>query len=53
MEWTLKEVKPQVPTTYRMKYTTTSLFYHLAQLFTSSIQLGYIQTECKLATLRM
>ena len=33
--------------------TTTSLFHHLAKLFTSSIQLGYIPTEWKLATLRM
>ena len=33
--------------------TTTSLFHHLAKLFTSSIQLGYIPTACKLATLRM
>ena len=33
--------------------TTTSLFHHLARLFTSSIQIGYIPTACKLATLRM
>ena len=33
--------------------TTTSLFHHLARLFTSSIQLGYIQTAWKIATLRM
>ena len=33
--------------------TTTSLFHHLAQLFTSSIQIGYIPTAWKLATLRM
>ena len=33
--------------------TTTSLFYHLARLFTSSIQLGYIPIAWKLATLRM
>ena len=33
--------------------TTTSLFHHLARLFTSSIQLGYIPTAWKLATLRM
>ena len=33
--------------------TTTSLFHHLANLFTSSIQLGYIPTAWKLATLRM
>ena len=33
--------------------TTTSLFHHLARLFTSSIQIGYIPTACKLATLCM
>ena len=33
--------------------TTTSLFDHLARLFTASIQLGYIPTTWKLATLRM
>ena len=33
--------------------TTTSLFHHLARLFTSSIQLGYIPTAWKLATFRM
>ena len=33
--------------------TTTSLFHHLARLFTSSIQIGYIRTAWKLATLRM
>ena len=33
--------------------TTTSLFHHLARLFTSSIQLGYISTAWKVATLRM
>ena len=33
--------------------TTTSFFHHLARLFTSSIQLGYIPAACKLATLRM
>ena len=33
--------------------TTTSLFHHLARLFTSSIQLGYIPTARKVATLRM
>ena len=33
--------------------TTTSLFHHLARLFTSSIQLGYIPTAWKLAILRM
>ena len=33
--------------------TTTLLFHHLARLFTSSIQLGYIPTAWKLSTLRM
>ena len=33
--------------------TTTSLFHHLARLFTSSIQIGYIPTRWKLASLRM
>ena len=33
--------------------TTTSLFHHLARLFTSSIQLGCIPTTWKLATLCM
>ena len=33
--------------------TTTSLFHHLARLFTSSIQLGYIPTAWKIATLRI
>ena len=33
--------------------TTTSLFHHLARLFTSPIQIGYIPTAWKLATLRM
>ena len=33
--------------------TTTSLFHHLARLFTSCIQLGYIPTAWKLATLHM
>ena len=32
--------------------TTTSLFHHLAKLFTSSIQQGYIPTAWKIATLR-
>ena len=32
---------------------TTSPFHHLAKLFTSSIQLGYIPTAWKIATLRM
>ena len=33
--------------------TTTSLFHHLARLFTSSIQIGYIPTTWKLAILHM
>ena len=33
--------------------TTTSLSHHLATFFTSSIQLGYISTAWKIATLRM
>ena len=33
--------------------TTTLLFRHLARLFTSSIQLGYIPTAWKIATLHM
>ena len=33
--------------------TTTSLFHHLAWLFTSSIQIGYVATGWKLATLCM
>ena len=33
--------------------TTTSLYHHLARLFTSSIQLGYIPTAWKLAILHM
>ena len=33
--------------------TTTSLFHHLAKVFTSSIQLSYIPTAWKIATLRM
>ena len=33
--------------------TTTSLFHHLARLFTSSIQPGYIPTAWKLTTIRM
>ena len=33
--------------------TTTSLYHHLARLFTSSIQLGCIPTAWKIATLRM
>ena len=33
--------------------TTTALFHHLAKLFTSSIQLGYIPTAWKIATLHI
>ena len=33
--------------------TTTSLFHHLARLFTSFILLGYIPTASKIATLHM
>ena len=33
--------------------TTTSLYHHLGRLFTSSIQLGYIPTAWKIATLHM
>ena len=33
--------------------TTTSLFHHLARLFTSSKQIGYIPIAWKLVTLRM
>ena len=33
--------------------TTISLFHHLARLFTYSIQLGYIPTAWKIATLRI
>ena len=33
--------------------TTTSLFHHLAKLFTSAIQLGYIPTAWKIATLHV
>ena len=33
--------------------TTTSLFHHLARIFTSPIQIGYIPTAWKLATFRM
>ena len=33
--------------------TTTSLFHHLARLFPSSIQSGYIPTAWKIATLHM
>ena len=34
-------------------FITTSLWHHLTRLFTSSIQIGYIPTAWKLATLRM
>ena len=37
----------------RLGTTTTSLFHYLARLSTSSIQIGYISTAWKLATLRM
>ena len=33
--------------------TITSLFHHLAKLLTSSIQIGYIPTAWKIATLHM
>ena len=33
--------------------TTTSLFHHLAWLFTSSVQLGYVTTAWKIVALRM
>ena len=33
--------------------TTTALFHHLAWLFTSSTEIGYIPTAWKLATLHM
>ena len=55
----LSEVKPQALTTYTIHNevlrlgTTSSLFHHLARLFTSSIQIDYIPTAWKLATLRM
>ena len=53
----LKRGKAPVPDTIHNEVlrlgTTTSLFHHLARLFTSSIQLGYIPTAWKLATLRM
>ena len=53
----LKRGKASVPNTIHNEVlrldTTTSLFHHLARLFTSSIQLGYIPTTWKLATLRM
>ena len=37
----------------RLGTTTTSLFHHLARLFTSSIRLSYIPTAWKIATLPM
>ena len=53
----LKRGKAPVPDTIHNEVlrlgTTTSLFYDLAKLFTSSIQLGYIPTAWKIATLRM
>ena len=53
----LKRGKAPVPDTIHNEVlrlcTTTSLFHHLAKLFTSSIQLGCIPTAWKLATLRM
>ena len=36
-----------------LRLGTTTLFHHLARLFTSSIQIGYIPTAWKLATIRM
>ena len=36
-----------------LRLGTTTLFHHLARHFTSSIQLGYIPTAWKVATLRM
>ena len=53
----LKEGKAPGPDTIHNEIlrlgTTTSLFHHLANLFTSSIQLGYIPTAWKIATLSM
>ena len=53
----LSEVKPPGPNNIDNEVprlgTTTSLFHHLAWLFTSSIQIGYIPTAWKLTTLRM
>ena len=50
----VKFLKPQALITYTMRYgTTTSLFHHLTLSFTSSIQIGYIPTHGRLATLRM
>ena len=42
-----------IPNEVLRQGTTTSLFHHLAKLFTSSIQLGYIPTAWKIATLHM
>ena len=36
-----------------LRLGTTTSFHHLAWLFTSSIQIGYIPTAWKLATFRM
>ena len=56
-ELTPKHLKPQSPNTIHSEVlrlgATTLLFHHLARLFASSIQLGYIPTAWKLATLRM
>ena len=53
----LRRGKPPGPDNIRNEVlrlgTTTSLFHHLAWLFTSSIQIGYIPTAWKLATLHM
>ena len=53
----LKSGKAPGPDTIHNKIlrlgTTTSLFRNLTRLFTSSIQLGYIPTAWKIATLRM
>ena len=53
----LKRGKTPGPDTIHNKVlrlgTTTSLLHHLARLFTSSIQLGYIPAEWKIASLRM
>ena len=40
-------------TTTTTTTTTTSLFHHFAKLFTFTIQLGYIPTAWKIATLHM
>ena len=53
----LKRGKAPSPDTIHNKVlrlgTTTSLFHHLARLFTSSMQKGYIPTAWKIATLHM